>query len=332
MCRVGQRKAAVRPVLPLLLAALSMVALSMVALSVVAVAGRRGRPGPRPRRGPPAGPLVPAQWLAVTATSHTSTYASLIAYRRVRGRWVRVFGPWRARVGYNGIARPGAKREGDGRTPAGTYALGFFFGVRPDPGVAFAYRRAHSYDVWDDDPASPRYNEWVDRRRHNPGRYPEPMDQQPAYDYAAVIRYNVTRVPGLGSAIFLHVGTGSATAGCVSLPRSELLKILRWLRPRAVAADHDPRRGLGAPAAGLGSSNQRQNLLQCAVHSAEPPVDAVEPALAPTCRRRRCRRCRRAVRRFRRAGRRCRRAGGRPGRTGGRERRPGSRARTRYRR
>jgi len=47
-----------------------------------------------------------------------------------------------------------------------------------------------------------------------------------------VIRYNTARVPGLGSAIFLHVGTGSATAGCVSLPRRELLAILRWLRPR----------------------------------------------------------------------------------------------------
>jgi L,D-peptidoglycan transpeptidase YkuD (ErfK/YbiS/YcfS/YnhG family) len=171
------------------------------------------------------------QLITVTAVSHRSTYASLIAYRRASGRWVRVFGPWRSRVGYNGIARAGAKREGDGRTPAGTYGLGFFFGVLRDPGVAFPYRRARSFDVWDDDPSSPRYNEWVDRRRLDPGRNPEPMDQQPAYDYAAVIRYNVARVPGLGSAIFLHVGTGSATAGCVSLPPHELLAILRWLRP-----------------------------------------------------------------------------------------------------
>ncbi|MGI9004810.1 MAG: hypothetical protein ACR2FU_01165 [Streptosporangiaceae bacterium] len=59
------------------------------------------------------------------------------------------------------------------------------------------------------------------------------MDQVPAYDYAAVIAYNTGRVPGRGSAIFLHVGTGTATAGCVSLPRSRLLKVLRWLRPAA---------------------------------------------------------------------------------------------------
>ena len=57
------------------------------------------------------------------------------------------------------------------------------------------------------------------------------MHQVPAYDYAAVIAYNTARVPGLGSAIFLHVGTGTATAGCVSLPRAELIKVLRWLKP-----------------------------------------------------------------------------------------------------
>src|SRR6266702_3149757 len=165
---------------------------------------------------------VPAgvrQLITVTAARRRATYAKLSVFRR-------------ARVGYHGIAKPGAKREGDGRTPAGTYALGFFFGVLRDPGVSFPYRRARSYDFWDDDPSSPRYNEWVDRRHHDPGRSPEPMDRRPAYDYAAVIRYNTASVPGLGSAIYLLVGTGSATAGCVSLPRRKLLAILRWLRPR----------------------------------------------------------------------------------------------------
>src|SRR6266702_4677478 len=75
---------------------------------------------------------VPAgvrQLITVTAARRRATYAKLSVFRRAQGRWVRVFGPWRARVGYHGIAKPGAKRGGDGRTPAGTYALGFFFGV-----------------------------------------------------------------------------------------------------------------------------------------------------------------------------------------------------------
>jgi L,D-peptidoglycan transpeptidase YkuD (ErfK/YbiS/YcfS/YnhG family) len=57
------------------------------------------------------------------------------------------------------------------------------------------------------------------------------MHNVPVYNYAAVIAYNTARIPGKGSAIFLHVGDGSATAGCVSLPTSELLNVLRWMRP-----------------------------------------------------------------------------------------------------
>ncbi|HUB42176.1 MAG TPA: L,D-transpeptidase family protein [Streptosporangiaceae bacterium] len=172
------------------------------------------------------------QVLTVTAASRSTTYATFRAYRLSDGRKVRAFGPWTARVGFNGIARPGKKREGDGRTPSGTYGFSFFFGVQADKGFSFQFRHAYSYDFWDDDPVSARYNEWVNRRKHSPGARPEPMHQVPAYDYAAVIAYNTRRTPGLGSAIFLHVGTGTPTAGCVSLPRAELLKILHWLRPR----------------------------------------------------------------------------------------------------
>jgi L,D-peptidoglycan transpeptidase YkuD (ErfK/YbiS/YcfS/YnhG family) len=75
----------------------------------------------------------------VTA-SYGSTYATLTAYDQTGSGWVVALGPWTARVGYNGIAAPGAKREGDGMTPSGTYGFGFFFGVLPNPGVSFAYR------------------------------------------------------------------------------------------------------------------------------------------------------------------------------------------------
>jgi L,D-peptidoglycan transpeptidase YkuD (ErfK/YbiS/YcfS/YnhG family) len=168
--------------------------------------------------------------VTVSAASYGATQAELTAYRRVNGRWSRVFGPWTAWIGRNGMAPPGAKREGDGRTPSGTFGFGFFFGVDPDPGVLFPYRRIHAYDFWDDDPGSPRYNLWVDADRASPGADPEPMDVS-AYDYGAVIAYNTARTPGLGSAIFLHINIGTPTAGCVTLPVGELLEILRWLNP-----------------------------------------------------------------------------------------------------
>jgi L,D-peptidoglycan transpeptidase YkuD (ErfK/YbiS/YcfS/YnhG family) len=175
---------------------------------------------------PPGG----SQLITVTAASYRATYATLITYRLSGGRWRRALGPWTARIGRNGFAPPGRKREGDGRTPSGTFGFGFFFGVLPNPGVRFRYRRSQPYDFWDDDPASPRYNEWVDQRRADPGLDPEPMDVS-GYDYGAVIAYNTARTPGLGSGIFLHVNIGIATAGCVTLPMGELLRVLRWLDP-----------------------------------------------------------------------------------------------------
>lgn len=144
-------------------------------------------------------------------------------------------GPYTAWIGRNGFARPGQKREGDGRTPSGSYHFSFFFGVAAKPtGVDYPWRHAGRSDYWDDDSASPRYNEWVDIRQHPAGHDPEPMQAPPSYDYGAAIGYNNRRTPGRGSAIFLHVTHHSPTSGCVALPRSQVLTLLRWLDP----ADH----------------------------------------------------------------------------------------------
>ena len=170
------------------------------------------------------------QLITVTAGSYAATYAVLTAYQRTGHGWHRVFGPWIARIGRKGFAPPGRKREGDGRTPSGSFSIPFLFGAGPNPGFRFRYRQIRPYDFWDDDPASPRYNEWVDSRRASPGRNPEPMDVS-AYDDGMVIGYNTARTAGLGSAIFLHLNIGIATAGCVTLPPGELLPLLRWLDP-----------------------------------------------------------------------------------------------------
>ncbi len=172
------------------------------------------------------------QVISVTNDGYGSTYATLQAFTRTASGWQLSFGPWQARIGYNGFAPAGDKREGDGRTPTGSYGLQFMFGVEPDPGVRFSYRRVTgSYVVWDDDPSSVSYNLWVDTRTQNPGRDPEPMYRLPAYAYGAVIAYNTRRTPGLGSAIFLHVTHSGPTAGCVSVPQADLLPLLRWLDP-----------------------------------------------------------------------------------------------------
>ena len=143
-----------------------------------------------------------------------------------------MFGPWFAYIGRNGVAPAGEKREGDGRTPSGTYGFDFMFGVNPDPGVHYSYRRiTGSNIVWDDDSNSANYNRWIDTNTQSAGVNPEPMYNVPSYYYGAVIGYNDARTPGLGSAIFLHVSHGSSTAGCVALPTDQLLSLLRWLDP-----------------------------------------------------------------------------------------------------
>jgi L,D-peptidoglycan transpeptidase YkuD (ErfK/YbiS/YcfS/YnhG family) len=145
--------------------------------------------------------------------------------------------PWTAWLGQNGTSP--AKREGDRRTPTGIFGfLPTMYGIAPNPGVQYAYRRLVCGDWWVEDPASP----WYNRFRHVPcGSTPpfrvksEDMSRSPtAYRHLAVIAYNrAPVVPGRGSGIFLHVSTGRPTLGCVSLPLPRLIATLRWLRPSA---------------------------------------------------------------------------------------------------
>jgi L,D-peptidoglycan transpeptidase YkuD (ErfK/YbiS/YcfS/YnhG family) len=173
------------------------------------------------------------QLVEVTAASRTSTNATLRVWVKTSSGWHLRFGPWSARIGGNGFAPPGAKREGDGRTPSGSFLLGFMFGRNGNPGVRFRYRRTLSSSYWDDDSTSARYNEWVDSRNAYPGRDPEPMRVR-SYRLGEVIDYNTRRTPYKGSAIFLHVIHTGPTSGCVAIGYDDLLELVRWLRP----ADH----------------------------------------------------------------------------------------------
>ena len=176
--------------------------------------------------------ITGGQAIVVRATAPGRTTAALTAYERASGGWRVAHGPWTAYVGRSGIAPFGEKREGDGRTPSGTYGFEFAFGVDPDPGARLPFRRVTGPNiVWDDDPASPRYNEWVDTNSADAGASPEPMYVRPQYTLGAVIAYNTERTPGLGSAIFLHVSAGRPTAGCVALPAAQLRQLLLWLDP-----------------------------------------------------------------------------------------------------
>ena len=109
--------------------------------------------------------------IAVAASGYGTSTATVTAYERGASGWKQVFGPWSAYIGRNGVAPAGAKREGDGRTPSGVYGFDFMFGVDSDPGVHFPFRRiTGSNIVWDDDPTSANYNEWIDTQHRVGGR------------------------------------------------------------------------------------------------------------------------------------------------------------------
>lgn len=172
------------------------------------------------------------QQIRVDAPSASSTVASL---RLVEcGRTL--LGPWRARVGYRGLSAH--HREGDGTTPTGTYRLGpVVYGLAPDPGVRLRYRRLVCGDWWDEDPRSPSYNLFrhvrCGTRPPFAGGSEALWRATVAYRLFAVVQYNAARVPGRGSGIFLHVDTGRATNGCVSVAESRLRTLLRRLKPGA---------------------------------------------------------------------------------------------------
>jgi L,D-peptidoglycan transpeptidase YkuD (ErfK/YbiS/YcfS/YnhG family) len=135
---------------------------------------------------------------------------------------------FRAALGRGGVRTD--KREGDGATPAGVLALRNVL-YRPDrgaaPSCAVAVQALTPSDGWCDDPASPDYNRPV---RLPIGASAEVLWRDDAvYDIIGVLGWNDSPVlPGLGSAIFLHVARNdyAPTDGCVALAPDHLRRVL----------------------------------------------------------------------------------------------------------
>jgi L,D-peptidoglycan transpeptidase YkuD (ErfK/YbiS/YcfS/YnhG family) len=186
-------------------------------------------------RGPFAIPVVTGastQVVTVAAPSAGSTTAQLTAWQLGPNGWTVALGPVPARLGSAGV---GAASEQSTRTPAGTFSLTEAFGRTGNPGTALPYRVVDGSDWWVSDVNSPLYNRYA---RCAPGTCPfnERAGENlfaagPVYDNAVVIDYNRGGTPGAGSAFFLHITNGAATAGCVAVDRGSLTALMRWLDP-----------------------------------------------------------------------------------------------------
>lgn len=131
--------------------------------------------------------------------------------------------------GMNGITAE--KQEGDKKTPAGVYSFSMAFGMKDNPGTILPYHKITAGDQYVDDGNSRYYNQLVnDREVEKDWNSAENLiTQAPQYNYALVLNYNEERVPGKGSAIFLHcpkAANNTGTSGCISIPEEKMREVI----------------------------------------------------------------------------------------------------------
>ncbi len=152
------------------------------------------------------------------------------------GRTLTAFGQsYPCAIGRSGACDAADKREGDGMTPYGRYALRTVLARRDRivPETALPFRWIRPDDGWSDGTADPAYNRPV---RHPHGYSAERLWRDDGlYDIVVTLSHNESPpVPGLGSAIFLHCWNGGKpTEGCVAVERDVLAAILEQCRPSA---------------------------------------------------------------------------------------------------
>jgi D-alanyl-D-alanine dipeptidase len=190
------------------------------------------------------------QLLVVTTPDWDATKGVLTMHERRNGTlmaaWTAVGDPVPIVVGRTGLAwgdglplplrREGpVKREGDGKAPAGLFALPSLFGYDAQPpGPHMPYIIATPTVECVDDAASPHYNTIVDTREiAKTWTSSETMlRRDDLYREGVVVAHNSNPpVTGRGSCIFLHLWSGpdSTTAGCTAMSREDLARLTRWL-------------------------------------------------------------------------------------------------------
>ena len=234
-----------------------MTALLAALVALAPPVGGRPDPGPIPQ--------ASRQLVLVTTAGWTATDGTLRRYERDGGAWRPVGEPVPVVVGRGGLGwgrglhgapPPDApwKAEGDGRAPAGAFALSAAFGYAEAEPTGLPYLQSTPSVQCVDDAASPAYNLVLDREAARPAlaggagwaSHEEMRRRDGLYRIGVVVAHNGSGVgpgvlaappagpvpvPGGGSCIFLHVwrGPGTTTAGCTAMPDAALADVLAWL-------------------------------------------------------------------------------------------------------
>ena len=191
------------------------------------------------------------QLVLVTTPDWNSNHGTMQTYERDSRGWREVGDAAPVMIGRAGAAwglglhdpQPGpAKVEGDGRAPAGVFAIGTAFGYATSAATALPYAAMDADDYCIDVNGSPLYNRIVDAKvvgasaiagSTEPMRRDVHADGDQRYRLGFVIEHNAQARPGAGSCIFAHLwkSPGDATAGCTAMDDVVMTRLLSWLQP-----------------------------------------------------------------------------------------------------
>lgn len=142
------------------------------------------------------------------------------------GLWTQVLSTY-AYLGRNGIKK---QKEGDGKTPVGEFDIKSAFGIKANPGTSLPYTKVTDTMYWCSDKVY--YNTLVDVSKVKHNCSGEHLKRYTGYyNYSMVIDYNSKCTYGKGSAIFLHCAVKKSTGGCIAIPETKLITILKKAKP-----------------------------------------------------------------------------------------------------
>lgn len=176
----------------------------------------------------------------VITVKASGSYATVTAWAKGPSGWKAQFSTSAGRVGSNGVTDGATRMQNTYTTPGGTYTITEGFG-HVAGGTSMPYHVVTADDWWVQDPESKFYNQ-----RHGEAGADFPLTESgdrgsehlinypTQYAKALVINFNRwPATPGRGAGIFLHVNGQGATAGCVSVPRATMDRIMNWITPSA---------------------------------------------------------------------------------------------------
>ncbi len=191
-------------------------------------------------------PNESTQLLVVTTDNWSTKEGKLQRYEKIDNHWRKIGKSIEIVIGRNGLGwgrglhqipkeAKYIKKEGDGKAPAGLFALEHAFGYAPNNfPMQFPYVTYSTTDHCVDDSNSKWYNQIIDSKKvtkdYKSFEYMKLRNN--LYKYGITVAHNPEAIPQAGSCIFIHIKNRSkkGTAGCTAMREDEIVELLKWLK------------------------------------------------------------------------------------------------------